>query len=46
VDDDDNDGVINLYDVDSTDPYSDSDGDGVSDADESNAGQNPLDPGY
>ena len=42
VDDDDNDGVINLYDVDSTDPYSDSDGDGVSDADESNAGQNPL----
>ena len=44
VDDDDNDGVINLYDVDSTDPYSDSDGDGVSDADESNAGQNPLDP--
>ena len=30
VDDDDNDGVINLYDVDSTDPYSDSDGDGVS----------------
>ena len=44
MDDDDNDGVINLYDVDSTDPYSDSDGDGVSDADESNAGQNPLDP--
>jgi len=44
VDDDDNDGVINLYDVDSTDPYSDSDGDGVSDADESNTGQNPLDP--
>ena len=43
VDDDDNDGVINMYDVDSTDPYSDSDGDGVSDADESNAGQNPLD---
>ena len=36
VDDDDNDGVINMYDVDSTDPYSDSDGDGVSDADESN----------
>ena len=44
VDDDDNDGVINLYDVDSTDPYSDSDGDGVSDAEESNAGQNPLNP--
>ena len=44
VDDDDNDGVINLYDVDSADPNSDSDGDGVSDSDESNAGQNPLDP--
>ncbi|MDA7812864.1 DUF4270 family protein [Flavobacteriaceae bacterium] len=43
IDDDDNDGVINIYDVDSTDPYSDSDGDGVSDADESNLGQNPLD---
>jgi hypothetical protein len=43
IDDDDNDGVINIYDVDSNDPYSDSDGDGVSDADESNAGQNPLD---
>jgi hypothetical protein len=44
VDDDDNDGVINLYDVDSEDPYSDSDGDGVSDADESNSGQDPLNP--
>ena len=43
IDDDDNDGVINIYDVDSNDPYSDSDGDGVSDVDESNAGQNPLD---
>ena len=43
IDDDDNDGVINIYDVDSTDPYTDSDGDGVSDADESNLGQNPLD---
>lgn len=43
IDDDDNDGVINIYDIDSTDPYSDSDGDGVSDADESNSGQNPLD---
>ena len=43
IDDDDNDGVINIYDIDSTDPYSDSDGDGVSDADESNLGQNPLD---
>ena len=44
VDDDDNDGVINLYDVDSEDPYSDSDGDGVSDSDESNSGQDPLNP--
>ncbi|MEJ6698377.1 MAG: DUF4270 family protein [Flavobacteriaceae bacterium] len=43
IDDDDNDGGINIYDIDSTDPYSDSDGDGVSDADESNLGQNPLD---
>ena len=44
VDDDDNDGVINLYDVDSEDPYSDSDGDGVADSDESNSGQDPLNP--
>ena len=34
VDDDDNDGVINMYDVDSTDPYSDSDGDGVQDSED------------
>ena len=42
VDDDDNDGVINFYDVDSNDPYSDSDGDGVADLIEFNNGQNPL----
>ena len=46
VDDDDNDGVINLYDVDSTDPYSDSDGDGVSDADESNRRSKSIRSGY
>ena len=44
VDDDDNDGVINLYDVDSTDPESDSDGDGLSDIAEKQMGQNPLNP--
>ncbi len=44
VDDDDNDGVINLYDIDSTDPESDSDGDGWSDIYESQIGQNPLNP--
>ena len=44
VDDDDNDGVINLYDVDSTDPESDSDGDGLSDIAEKQTGQNPLNP--
>ena len=44
VDDDDNDGVINLYDVDSTDPESDSDGDGWSDLYETQIGQNPLNP--
>ena len=43
VDDDDNDGVINFYDLDSNDPYSDSDGDGVADIVEYNNGQNPLD---
>ena len=42
VDDDDFDGVINLYDVDSTDPESDSDGDGLSDSYESRNGLNPL----
>ena len=44
IDDDDNDGVINLYDVDSTDPESDSDGDGLSDIAEKQTGQNPLNP--
>ena len=44
VHDDDNDGVINLYDVDSTDPESDSDGDGLSDIAEAQTGQNPLNP--
>ncbi len=42
VDDDDNDGVINIYDVDSSDPYSDSDGDGVADVVETSNGQDPL----
>jgi len=42
VDDEDNDGVINLYDVDSSDPYSDSDGDGVADVIETTNGQDPL----
>ena len=42
VEDDDNDGVINRYDVDSTNPQSDSDGDGVSDIIETQTGQNPL----
>ena len=42
VEDDDNDGVINRYDVDSTNPQSDSDGDGVSDIVETQTGQNPL----
>ena len=44
VNDDDNDGVINLYDVDSNDPESDSDGDGLSDIEEAQTGQNPLNP--
>ena len=44
IDDDDNDGVINLYDVESTDPESDSDGDGLSDIAEKQTGQNPLNP--
>ena len=34
--------MINLYDVDSTDPNSDSDGDGLTDLYESQIGQNPL----
>ena len=42
VEDDDNDGVINSYDVDSANPQSDSDGDGVSDIVETQTGQNPL----
>ncbi len=42
VEDDDNDGVINRYDVDSTNPQSDSDGDGISDIVETQTGQNPL----
>ncbi|MAR26830.1 MAG: hypothetical protein CMC50_05330 [Flavobacteriaceae bacterium] len=42
VEDDDNDGVINRYDVDSTNPQSDSDVDGVSDIVETQTGQNPL----
>ncbi|MCH1517783.1 MAG: DUF4270 domain-containing protein [Flavobacteriaceae bacterium] len=41
--DDDNDGVINAFDVDSSSTESDSDGDGVSDLLESQAGTNPLD---
>lgn len=40
--DNDNDGVIDYYDVDSNDPQSDSDGDGISDSEESNNGQDPL----
>lgn len=42
IDDNDNDGVIDYYDVDSNDPQSDSDGDGISDSEESNNGQDPL----
>lgn len=42
VEDDDNDGVINRYDIDSANPESDSDGDGVSDIEETQNGQNPL----
>ena len=42
--DDDNDGVINAFDVDSTSTESDSDSDGITDLIESQAGTNPLDP--
>ena len=42
INDNDNDGVIDYYDVDSNDPQSDSDGDGISDSEESNNGQDPL----
>ena len=41
--DDDNDGVVNEYDVDNGDPNSDSDDDTDTDIDESDAGTNPLD---
>ena len=42
--DSDGDGVIDLYDVDSNDIYSDSDGDGVSDIVEKSNGTDPLNP--
>ena len=42
--DSDGDGVIDLYDVDSEDIYSDSDGDGVSDIVERSNGTDPLNP--
>jgi len=42
--DDDNDGVINAFDGDSTSTESDSDSDGITDLIESQAGTNPLDP--
>ena len=42
--DSDGDGVIDLYDVDSNDIYSDSDGDGVSDIVEKSYGTDPLNP--
>ena len=42
--DSDGDGVIDLYDVDSNDIYSDSDGDGVSDIVERSNGTDPLNP--
>ena len=42
--DSDGDGVIDLYDVDSDDIYSDSDGDGVSDIVERSNGTDPLNP--
>ena len=41
--DDDNDGVINAFDVDSSSTESDSDGDGITDLLESQSGTNPLD---
>ncbi len=40
----DNDGLIDIYDIDDNDPNSDTDGDGVSDAAERNAGTDPLNP--
>ncbi len=42
--DSDGDGVIDLYDIDSNDIYSDSDGDGVSDIVEKSNGTDPLNP--
>ncbi len=42
--DDDNDGVPDEHDVDPYDPHSDSDGDGISDLEETTNGSNPLDP--
>ena len=42
--DSDGDGVIDLYDIDSNDIYSDSDGDGVSDIQERSNGTDPLNP--
>jgi len=42
--DSDGDGVIDIYDVDPNDIYSDSDGDGLSDIEERTNGTDPLDP--
>ena len=42
--DNDNDGLIEVYDIDDNDPNSDSDGDGVSDLAERNNGTDPLNP--
>ena len=42
--DTDNDGLIDAYDIDDSDPNSDSDGDGVSDTAERNAGTDPTNP--
>lgn len=41
-DDQDNDGLIDLYDIDDNDPLSDSDNDGLSDLEEAQRGTNPL----
>ena len=42
--DTDNDGVMDEFDVDNNDPASDSDGDAISDEDETSVGSDPLDP--
>ncbi len=42
--DDDNDGVLDTSDSDDCNPNNDSDGDGISNIDETTAGSNPLDP--